>query len=537
MISRRNNRGWSRRPLKPPPRLLLGVGLVIAAATLLPLLYLFIRASGAGAEGWRYFLRPRVWQVFWNSIALAAITTTGSVLIGVPLAWITSRSDVPGRRFWSMAAILPLAIPSYIAAYAYKALLAPRGMAARALEPLGVERMPELSGLFGAALVITLINYPFVVLNVRAALRRMDPSLEEAARGLGCSPLGYFRRVLLPNLRPSIAAGSLLVALYTLSDFGTPALMRFNSFTRVIYTQYRSSFDRSTAALMALMLVAITVVVLFGETLTRGRATYHRSGGGSPRPAAPVALGRWRWPAFGFCALAAGLSLATPVLVILYWAVQGANQTGAIHLAPQLVVNSIKTAVLAGACGVAAALPVAFLAVRYRGRAVTLVDRATYLSNALPGIVVALALVFFGARWMGWIYQTLVLLVFAYVIRFLPQAIGALRTSLLQVPPRLEEAARSLGRSRLAAFTSVTVPLIVPGMAAGMALVFLTTIKELPLTLILSPPGFETLVTEVWSAASEGLFAQASVPALVLIGVSAFSVILILQQERRLRVT
>lgn len=514
---------------------------IVAALALLPVAHLAMRAAGAGAESLDFLRRPAVWRVFGNSALLALLTTAGSVAIGVPLAWLTTRTDLPWRRFWSVASILPLAIPSYIMAYAFIALLGPKGMAAQWLAPLGVERLPDLYGLPGTAIVITLINYPFVVLSVRAALRRLDPALEEAALGLGVSRRAIFRRVVLPQLRPSIAAGALLVALYTLSDFGAPALMQCRTFTRVIYVE--SSIDRDSAAMTALTLVVLTLMILAAESFTRGRARYCRPNAATSRPPRAAPLGKWRRFAVAFCALVFAASVGLPVLALIVWLGVGLANNQPLNLRAEWVVNSSLAAALTAVVAVAASLPVAIVGVRTPGKLAGAIDRAAYVGNALPGIVVALALVFFGSRLLslkgtaleplGKLYQSLPLLIFAYAIRFLPQAVGCLRTSLLQVNPRLEEAARGLGRSRAYVMATVTLPLLLPGALAGGALVFLTTIKELPITLLLHPTGYDTLVEEIWGASTQGLFAQASPAALLLVAVSAVSIVLILWQERR----
>ncbi len=518
---------------RPPLPLLLAASLV-AALALLPVGYLLLRMAAAGPEAWALLARPAVWSVFGNSALLAAVCTAGAVALGVPLAWLTARTDLPGRRFWSVALVLPLAMPSYIGAYAWIALLGPRGMLGRLLAPLGIGRLPEPYGLAGTALVITLINYPFVLLAVRAAIRRLDPALEEAALGLGLSRRQIFWRVTLPQLRGPIAAGGLLAAFYALSDFGAPALLRYKSFTRVIFIEYQSAFNRNTAALMALVLVGLTLAVLAAEAAVRGRSPLFRTGSGSRRPAAPIPLGRWKAPALVACAGVVTAALGLPILVILYWNVVGWRNGQGLWLSPSAVGNSLLAGTLAAAAAVVAAAPVAYLAGRYRRRLAGWADRSAYLGGALPGIVVALALVFFSARHLpAGLYQSLPLLVLAYVIRFLPQAIGCLRTSLAQIPPRLEEAARGLGRGRLRTFAAVTLPLLKPGALAGAALVFLTTVKELPVTLLLSPTGFDTLVYAIWSTASEGLFSQASPSALLLLGLSALSIAVILRQEER----
>lgn len=195
--------------------------------------------------------------------------------------------------------------------------------------------------------------------------------------------------------------------------------------------------------------------------------------------------------------------------------------------------NSLTASGLAAALAVAAAIPIAVLAVRFPGQTSRWLERSTYVGYALPGIVIALSLVFFGANYATFLYQTLAMLVFAYMVRFLPQAIGSTRASLLQVSPRLEEAARCLGRTPRQTLTSITIPLLKPGLLTGLALVFLTGMKELPATLLLGPTGFDTLATRIWGATEQVFFARAAAPALLLVLVSAVSVWFILSQEEK----
>lgn len=502
----------------------------VVAAMLLPIAYLAFRAAGAGADAWQFLLRPRTAEVFLHSAALAAVVTMGAAAISLPLAWLTMRTDLPYRRLWSVLAVLPLVIPTYVGGFALVAGLGPRGLAQQLLAgPLGMERLPEIYGFPGAALALTLFSYPYLLLSLRAGLQGLDPALEEASRGLGQGPLATFWRVTLPQLRPSFAAGALLVALYALSDFGAVSLLQFDSFTRAIYLQYQGSFDRSGAALLSLLLILLTALILVVEARTRGRARYHR--GRVARPAALVRLGVWRWPALLFCGAVVFLALAMPLLVLTYWLARGLAQGMQPGLVWGATLNSTYVSGAAALAALGAALPVAILAVRFPDGLSALLERASYAGFALPGIVVALALVFFGANYATPLYQTLPLLVAAYVLRFLPQAIGSTRSSLLQVSPGLEEAARSLGSSHARVLATITIPLIRPGILAGLALVFLTTMKELPATLLLSPIGFKTLATTIWAATAEGFFAEAAAPALLLVAVSAASVALLVRSE------
>jgi len=507
-------------------------GVAVAAAALLPAVYLVRRAGDAGLDGVLETVSAgRTLELLARTSLLAVAVTVASVALAVPLAWLTVRTDLPGRRAWVVLSALPLAIPSYVGGYAFVAALGPRGMLQEWLAPLGVQELPSIYGFPGAWLVLTLFSYPYVLLTVRAALRRLDPSLEEASRTLGRSRRATFWHVVLPQLRPAIAAGSLLVALYTLSDFGAVSLLRFDSFTRVIFVQYRTSLDRSAAATLGLVLLALTLAVLAGEGRSRGRAQYHRLHGGGARTPPLVALGRWRWPALGACAALVAVALAVPLGVIVYWLVRGLGAGEPLRLTTTLMGHSLAVSALGAVVAVAAAWPVALLAARHPGRLSRLVERASFTGYALPGVVVALSLVFFGARVVPAVYQTRTLLVFAYVVLFLPQAVGALRASLLQVNPSLEEASRLLGRSRAATTRAVVLPLVRPGVLAGAALVFLTCMKELPATLLLAPTGYDTLATQVWSATSEAFFGRAAAPALALVLLSALPMALLVIRE------
>jgi len=517
-----------RRP--PPPGLTI-VAAAIGLAALLPLAYLLLRAAESGPAFWTIVTRPRTLTVLWNSVLLTALVTSSATLIGIAVAWLTTRTDLPARHVWAVVTCLPLVLPSYVGAFALIGALGPRGMVQTLLAPLGVERLPSLYGLPGAWLALTLFSYPYVVLTVRAALRGLDPAVEDAARSLGKSPRRIFFDITLPHLRPSILAGGLLVALYTLSDFGAVSMLQFNSFTRAIFVLYRTSFDRSAAAVLALMLVALTLLILWGEARARGSSRLYRAGVGASRPSPRVRLGIWKIPSVLVCAGLTTLGLVLPVLVIVFWLFQGWKAGEPLWRGWDMVWNSSRAALCAGAVTVAAALPVAWLAVRHPGRRARLIERSAYAGHALPSIMIALALVFWSVRYAPGLYQSFALLLFAYACRFLPEALGSVRASLLHVSPRYEEAARGLGHRPLSVFRTVTLPLLRPGLLSGFALVFMTTMKELPLTLLLSPTGFSTLATRIWSATEDALFAQAAAPALVLVVLSGIFVGVILKQE------
>ena len=530
--------GWGRRSpgASRPPFFLTLAAALVAIAIALPLAYLVLRTSSIGAEQiWTLLSRPRTLTVLLNSAGMAAAVTLLSALIAIPLAFLTLRTDLPGRKGWLIAATLPLAIPSYVGSFTLLATFGPKGSGLQLLlEPWGVQELPSIYGWPGTLLALTLFTYPYLLLSVRAGLQGIDPALEEVARSLGRSPWSTFWQVTLPQLRPAIVAGGLLVALYALRDFGTPSLMRFDAFTRVIFLQYKSSFDRTSASMLALVLVGLVLSILWLEYRVRSRAKYYSRAAAVRRNPQLVKLGPWKWPALLFCGAIVGLSLVLPFAMTIFWLVRGwfvkvdmLAPTDLLHIA----FNSISAAGLAAIAAIVFALPVAVLSVRFPGRVTTAIERCSYIGFGLPGIVVALSLVFFGANYLPWIYQTLPLLVFAYLILFLPQTVGTVRSSLLQINPQVEEVARSLGRTPWQTLREITLPLVRSGILSGTVLVFLTAIKELPATLLLAPIGFKTLATQIWQATENISFAEAAAASLVMLLVSAASTLIVLAQD------
>ncbi|MCP9485081.1 MAG: iron ABC transporter permease [Gaiellaceae bacterium MAG52_C11] len=510
-----------RKRGRRPPLLLWALASAAVGAALLPLGYLVLRGLGADDEARAAVgVRPTA-ELVLDTVFLVTGVVALTLVLGTVLAWLVVRSDLPMRRLLGVALTLPLVIPSYVGALVLLGALGPKGLLQQALEPLGVDRLPDLYGYEGALLALTLSTYPYVFLIAASALRSVDVSTEEAARSLGRGPLRVFLTVTLPAVRPALGAAGLLVALYVLADFGAVSLMQYPTLTRAVYLQYESLLDRNAAAILALILVALAAVVVWLEGRIRNRGVRYRSSPGAGRRASRIPLGRWRWAAFTGCATVALLFLALPLGVLGWWAAEGTATGPPFRLAWSAAIDSTVASAAAAGCAVVAVVPIALLAWRHPSRPSRLLERIAYVPNAVPGIAVALSLVFFGARYGGFLYQSLSLLVFAYVVRFLPQALATTRSALDLVDPRLEDASRSLGRSSRRTLLRVVLPLARPGVLAGAALVFLSTMKELPATLLLRPIGFDTLATEIWTDTSIGAYADAAPSALLLILVSA----------------
>ncbi len=508
--------------------ILFGAGGLTAGLMVLTPVYLVIRSLEAGSAAGEILLRPSTLQAFGRTLGLALAVTLASTALALPLAWLTTSTDLPGRRFWSVVSALPLVLPSYVAAYLYASIVGPAGVLKQAL---GVEKWFPFYGFPSAFVVLTLLSYPYLLLTLQAGFRRLDPGLVDAARSLGLSSRQAFCRVTLPALRPALAAGSLLVALYVLRDFGAVAVLRYDTFTRLIYLQYQSFASRSLAATLALLLVVMAGILVYADFRTRGRARYDRRAIGVARVAAPVQLGRWRWPALGLVMLVVGAALVLPAGGLLFWLIRGLVHDQTLVALWRPAWNSLWVSLAAGGVTLLAALPVATLTVRYPGRGSQWIERLAYVGHALPGIVIALAFVFFGIRFTPHLYQTAPMLIGAYVIIFIPQAIGTTRTSLLQLSPRVEEAGRCLGHTPWSVARRITLPLLTPGLVTGLALVFLTCMKELPATLILSPLDFSTLSMSVWASISEAFFARAAAPSLLLIVLSSIPLAILKLRE------
>lgn len=492
-----------------------------------PLAYLVLRGASEA---------PAVAATWWSaetlgplarSLALAGAVAAATAVLGTTAAWLVARTDVPWRRAWAVLLPLPLVIPSFIGAFALLAAFAPGGLAARTLGAVGVTWRGAGRGPLAAFAVLVLLSYPYVYLPVVARLRGLSASLEETARLLGHGPLPTFARVVWPQARAVVAGGSLLVFLYVLSDFGAVQLLGVDTLTRAIYSA--RIYDPTSSLALSLLLGVLAVAVAAGERV----AVRHTPPPGRARPALRVALGAWRAPAVALLGAIVAFALVGPLATLGWWAarglLRGSTRAGALvadlGALGQPALATVLLATAAGTAAVAVVLPVAWATVRRRGRLATAADAVVVGAFALPGLVIALAAVFWtlGApiSVARLLYQSPLLLVAAYVVHFGAQALRASQAAVAALPPQLEDAARTLGAGRLRRLVAVELPLLAPGLGAGGGLVALSVAKELPATLLLAPPGTATLATTIWQSTEDAFLADASLAALVLVALSA----------------
>jgi iron(III) transport system permease protein len=480
------------------PRPLLFGAAIGALLVLAPIAFTLYRASASGFDdAVELLFRPLVGELLVNTLVITLSATMMSAIVGTAAAWFIERTHLPGRRLWAMLCAAPLAMPAFVSSYAW------------------VSISLDLQDFAGALLVITSAYFPLVYLPVAAALRGMDPALEESARSLGCGRWRVFARVVLPQLRPALFGGMLLVALGVLSEFGAFQMLRYRTFTTEIYAEYRTSFDNGGASLVACVLLLLCLIVLMLEFRLRGRARYERVDRGARRAALRYALGRWRGVVTICFAMLNMVTLGVPLGMIAFWLTQeGAAAVTPAEVSPQLLfdaaLSSITFGLLAAVVTVALAFPLALLLVRYPGRIVTAMERTVFLAQGVPGLVIALAIVSLAVRALQPLYQGLTLLIAAYAILCLPLALVSVRAALMQAQPRLEDTARSLGLGALSTFLRVMFPLAGPGFGAASAMVFISVVTELNATLLLAPIGTHTLATQVWSDTSTLAFAAAA---------------------------
>lgn len=489
--------------------MLLPLALVTAGVSVTPVVYLLLRGGSIAINSFEEtFGGPRTPRLLMQTLYLCVGVTTCCVILGVSAAVLVVRTNLPARKLWAVLLALPLGVPPFVSTYAWVA-------ASYEVAPTST----ALFGLRGAVLLLGLALYPYVYLPVAAALRGMHPAQEEVARSLGHSQLATFFRITLPQLRPAIAAGGLVVALHMLAEYGALVLIRYDTLTTLIFQRYDLGEPKSALALSSL-LTLLCLVVLAADLRLRGRMVASRVGAGVAREAALWRLG-W-WAPIAVCGVVGLLVLAlgVPFASLAHSAVAGSAHGVDWSGLGEAAWTTSRICASAALLVTVLALPVSILAVRRRSPSTLLIERSTYVAHSLPGIVIALALVYFSARYAFPLYQSTALLVIAYAILFLPLSMGAQQAALAQSPPALEQVARSLGRRPISVLARVTLPLASRGIAAGALLVFLTASRELTATLLLRPTGMETLATRLWARTEVLQYAAAAPYAIALVAVS-----------------
>jgi iron(III) transport system permease protein len=487
-------------------RVVVVLGACIAVALLLPLALLALDAHSAGwGEIHHVLFRSRSALLLRHTVELSLVVVALAATLGVATAWCTERTRLPARRLWTVLLVLPVAIPDDVVGYAWHTAF------------------PGMSGLAAATLVMTLGTYPLVYLPVAAALRRSDPAMQDTAHSLGAGRLRTFARVTLPLIRTAVVGGCVLVALTTISEYGTFEIVRYQTFTTEIFTEFQ--FDSRAASALSVPLVCLALLVLAVDGIVPSRASPRTA---PSRAAIRARLGWIAAPTLLALGVLVGLAIAFPIGTVVYWILQSEHSTlPAAATLGQATWNSFIYSTLGATAAVVLALPVALMTFRRSSAPRLLLQRSTYIPLALPGVVIALSLVFFATRYAYSLYQTSALLIVAYAIMHFPLALVCIKASVAQAPARLADVGHSLGRGPIAVFLRVTLPLLAPGLLAGFCLVFLFAVTELTATLLLAPIGVQTLATQFWAYQSEVSYGAAAPYALVIIVLAALPAIVL----------
>lgn len=509
---------------KPPGILLFLTGMGTALLMTIPILYVSVQSFLAGIHRWQRLLDRRIPELLYNTLTLAFAVTFFAVLTGIFLAWIVERTDIPGRKIWRWLLVLPMVIPPYVGAVTYIITLGRSGWAkdiwesSRILSSFSQKFPLDIYSFWGVVFVLTMFTYPYVYLIVSGSIKKTNRNYEEAAKSKGLSAFEIFFKVNLPLMKPAIGAGAVLVFLYVLSDFGAVSMLRYVTFTAAIYFQ-RVGFDTSSASVLSVILIIITIIVLLIEGRTTGKRKYYQTANSFRKPQI-LDLGKFKIPSIFLVTLIFLLSTLVPLSVLIYWAFRGLN-TGAINMKfIGYTINTLTLALFTAIISSIFSLPVVYLKSRHKSLPSSIIEKMSYIGYTLPGVIVALGFIFIFNNYFTFIYATPLILVLAFFVRFFPQSLQAGQSSINQISPKIDEAARSLGTPPWKILYKIILPNMIPGILSGAALVFVSSVKELPVTLMLRAPGFDTLAVRVYFEAHDGIYHLAAPGALLIILVS-----------------
>ncbi|MDW6025137.1 iron ABC transporter permease [Mesorhizobium sp. BAC0120] len=536
-----------RRPRHP---IASAVAFAVSAIVLLPIASLVLIAFSGGAEEWGYLFRSILPKASFTTISLLFAVAASTTVLGVATAWLVVAFEFPARRFFSWALVLPLAVPPYLAAYAFAEFFLYTGPVQSLLRAaFGFRSMrdywfPDIRSTGGAAFVMASVLYPYVYLTARIVFLMQGRNIADVARTLGAAPWKVFWRVLLPVARPAIAAGVALVLMETINDIGASEYLGVQTLTVSVYSTWLNRGSLEGGAQVALVMLFLVLVLLFAEDRARQRQRFHTTRGThlKVRPQR-IPLKGWRkLLALAVATVPVLCGFGIPLYVFGSYALRRLDQIASPDLASSFL-SSLLTASTASLLTVMLAL---FLinAVRLsRSHSMRVAVRLASIGYALPGGIIGLGLLFVLARFdnavdallrssLGistglLISGTAAAVVLACTIRFLALAEGAVRSGIEKLPPNLDEAARSLGRSPLGSAASVLLPLLSPAILTALVLVFVDTIKELSATILLRPFGFNTLATFVYENASRGVPEDGAIAALAIIVTALVPVVLL----------
>lgn len=534
--------GRVHRAAEAVPQLVIWLAAFLAALPLLVALLSFLSAS----EGvWPHLARYVLPEALANTLWLVAGVALCTALLGVSLAWFAASCEFPGRRFFDWALLLPMAMPGYVLGFAFAALFEYTGPVQEAWRGLfGASAwFPDIGGRGASIATLSLVLYPYVYLIVREAFGSQGIRGMEVARGFGYSPLQAFFKAALPMARPWLAAGLSLAVMECLADFGTVKLFNYTTFTTAIYRAWYGLFSLESALQLSLVLVSLVLIALLIERRLRGRSRYTPAGTGMQRR---IVLPAGRAAAVTvYCSAVLLVAFGLPVSMIVYWSVESfAVEFDAGYW--RLAANTMTLS--AGAAGMitAVAIVLGVTVRRSPGSLNRSLVRIATIGYAIPGTVLAVGF-FVPVAWFSRglsrllsgdegtviaLQSGLAVIFLAYLARYLAVAHGPVESALQRIRPSIEEAARGMGVSGLRLLARVHLPILRPALFTALLLVFVDIMKELPITLMTRPFGWDTLAVKVFQLTTEGEWHRAALPALAIVLAGLLPVVLLSRQRR-----
>ncbi|MEL6839876.1 MAG: iron ABC transporter permease [Pseudomonadota bacterium] len=530
-------------------KLISGTALAVAAICLLPLIGVVAAATLGTLDTLTRLAETVLWDYTWTTLVLVTLVAVGAIIIGSVTAWLVVATEFRGRRILEVALVVPLAFPAYVLAYAYTDVLDHPGIVQSTLRSMmgwGPRDywFPEIRSLGGAALMLTLVLYPYVYLMARTAFRMQAATPFYAARSLGASPMKAFLTISLPMARPAIAAGALLVVMETIADFGTVAHFSVQTFATGIYTSWFGLADRAAAAQLAVGLLAFALLVAALEYMNRGKAGFAAKGRQEVFARFQLS-GKRALGAQFVCILPVLLGVIIPTVTLILMGMRSEQEIFSPRYI-RFIQNSLLLASVAALVTVGAAILLGTFNRLLSGKTALATLFIGRLGYAVPGGVIAVGLLVPFARFDNWlddqmeawfdistgllISGSIWLLIAAYMIRFLAAAIGSYDSGLATVTPNIDAASRVLGRTAWGTVRSIHMPILRSSILTALLIVFVDTIKELPATLILRPFNYDTLAVQAFRLASDERLEGAAVPSLMIAGIGLLPVILLCAQ-------
>jgi iron(III) transport system permease protein len=527
------------------------VPFVAAALVLAPVGIIVSSLVAPASDIWQHLVETTLPLLLVNTLWLSLGVIAGTALLGISLAWFTAVYEFPGRRFFSWALLLPLAMPAYVTAFVALGLFdftGPIQTALRAWSNTDLSWFPEIRSRAGVIIVMTLTFYPYVYLLARNAFLSQGKRSLEVAQSLGLNRRQGFFKVVLPMARPWIAGGIMLVLMETLADFGTVAVFNYNTFTTAIYKAWFGMFSLSAASQLASLLIVIVFVVIAMEQQFRSRMRYAESK--RTERLQRIQLTGWsNWLVTGFVLSVLFGAFLLPVTQLSIWAMQSFTQDYDVARYLEFLWHSLSLSGLAALLICVVVIAMVYAVRRYPSFATRYAVRIATIGYALPGTVLAIG-VYVPLAWLDgqlseWILEwfrietgqliqgTMIIMLIAYLIRFMAVSHYPIDGAAQRITPSIDEAATSLGVHGWAMIRKVHVPILKPGIFTAATLVFVDVMKEMPITLMTRPFGWDTLAVRIFEMTSEGQWEQAALPAITLVLAGLIPIFLFMRQTEK----